>query len=95
MVVVFALTPAGMYYWVMLLAMPLVRGNRAWLGALLFGAALYAHGIAFPMLPTAKLRFLALSWGLALIFTLWLLPAARQTLGGRALDLLRVKRPAR
>lgn len=80
MVVIFTVTPVGMYYWILLLAMPLARGSTAWLGALLLSAALYAHGVAFPMLPTARLRFIALGWGLAAIFALWLLPAARRTI---------------
>jgi hypothetical protein len=76
--VVFALTPLGAYYWVMVIVMPLAGGRReVLLGLMLFAAALYAHLLWVPAQVAAPVRYFAISWAMALLLALWLLPAAR------------------
>ena len=69
---VFALTPVGSYYWIILLALPLLPGRIAPLAPILLAVLVYGHEVYSGALPTEKLRLFALSWGLALFFTIWL-----------------------
>jgi hypothetical protein len=70
----FALTPAAAYYWIVVLVVPLRRGQTATLALLLLSAAL--HGIEFidPSPIQAPWRYALLAWGYALILIAWLVP---------------------
>ncbi len=70
----FALTPAAAYYWIVVLVVPLRKGQAATLALLLLSAAM--HGIEFidPSPIQAPWRYALLAWGYALILIVWLIP---------------------
>jgi hypothetical protein len=69
---IWALTPAGAYYWILLAAAPLAGGWLAPCGALLLAAALYAHQALHPTVEWNAFRYALLSWGIGLVLVVWL-----------------------
>ena len=76
---VFVLTPATSYYWVILLALPLLPGRTAALMPVMLAALVYGHEAMSGPYRMADERFYALSCCLALFFALWLGRQASQT----------------
>jgi hypothetical protein len=77
----FALTPAAAYYWIVVLVVPLRRGQAAALALLLLSVAM--HGIEFvdPSPIQAPWRYALLAWGYALILIAWLTPDLVRVIG--------------
>lgn len=73
---VFALLLLTCYYWVMLLWTPIRGGPRTAAGALALSALLYAVHLRTEVFETI---YGVMSWALALLLLLWLLPAAWKT----------------
>jgi hypothetical protein len=81
-IAIFALSPAPVYYWIMLLAVPLRSGQGAALAVLL--AAVGAHWIEYfyPVSEYGPWNYAVLAWSYALILVAWILPAVVRQLGG-------------
>ncbi len=84
-VAVFALTPVGSYYWIVLAAVPLRRGAMGPVGVLALGAALHAAHLVYSGFELVSLRYALMAWGLALLLLVWIFPDALATLRGRPL----------
>ncbi|MCH7868416.1 MAG: hypothetical protein IH881_12025 [Myxococcales bacterium] len=69
---IFALTPVTSYYWVVLLALPLLPGRLAPLVPVIFAAFLYGHEVMSGPFRLVDERRYAISLCLALFFALWL-----------------------
>ena len=80
LVAIFALTPAASYYWIMLLVMPLRRGNWPPLAVLGLAIAMYAIARSFLSPDYQPWLYAVFAWGNALLFLAWLLPEALRTL---------------
>ena len=74
---VFTLSPAGSYYWIMLMLMPLAGARKALLGPLLLATLLYAHELVFVYPEANPPRSFALSIGVAFAIAFWLLASIR------------------
>lgn len=77
---IFALTPASSYYWVILLSLPLLPGRVAPLVPVLLATFFYGHEVISSPQQMMVERFYALSWWLAIFFALWLGRRASQTI---------------
>jgi len=86
MAVVFALTSPTSYYWIWLVALPLLRRADLVLGALALNAVAFAMHLLH---PAFEMRFAIFSVGLALLLLGWLLPNALTT----SRELLRFAAP--
>ncbi len=75
-VAVFAVVVLTCYYWMMLLAMPLRRGATAAVGLLALGAGLFALDLAT---PAFEMIYGVMSWGLAVLFVVWMAPDVAAT----------------
>ena len=81
-VLVFAFTPAGSYYWVMLCAVALAGARGVVLALLCLSAALYTHQLVYPPAELEPFRIALMAWGLFAILIGWSSTAAF----GRRLD---------
>ncbi len=77
---IFVLTTAGSYYWVILLALPLIPGRVAPLVPMLLAVFVYGHQAISGSQELIPERYLALSWALTAFFSLWFAQRAIQTL---------------
>lgn len=77
MVAVFSVATLTGYYWVLLLIAPLGRNPVALYGVLLLNAGLWLVDL---YVPGFEGRYGFMSWGLALLFLAWLLPAGLRSL---------------
>jgi hypothetical protein len=83
MAVVFALSPAAAYYWIMLLAVPLRRGRSAALALLVVSAGMHWIHRLYPTPEYEPWRYAILAWSYALFLIAWMLPATLRTLRAR------------
>jgi hypothetical protein len=79
---IFVVTPAGSYYWVMLLALALLPGRVAPLMPIVLAVFVYGHEMVSGTGLMVLERFYGLSWGLALFFFCWFGVRAKQSIGG-------------
>jgi hypothetical protein len=76
MVAVFALAPTAGYYWIVLLAIPLLGSRGAFLAALVFNVGLYGFD---RLEPDTLVRYGLISWALLALFLVWTIPEAAVT----------------
>jgi len=69
---IWALTPAGAYYWILLAVAPLAGDCLLACGVLLLAAALYAHQALHSAVEWNAFRYALLSWGIGLVLVAWL-----------------------
>ena len=77
LVALFVVTQSAGYYWSLLLLAPLALRWPGVLALLVLNTALYALHLA---VDDKLVRYGLVSWGLALLFLLWLVPPALRTL---------------
>ena len=74
---VFALIAPSSYYWIILLLVPVVSGERGALVLIGIWTALYALTLAFPGSPYIDFRFAVLSWVLLFAALAWTVDVVR------------------
>lgn len=89
----FALTPAAAYYWIILLIVPLRRGQAATLALLVLSAAMHAIEFFDPSPIQTPWRYALLAWGYALILIVWLTPDLLRLIRRRARNQWRAENP--
>jgi hypothetical protein len=81
-VAIFVLSPAPVYYWIMLLVIPLRPGQAATLAVLLVAAGAHWVERFYPSSEYGPWNYGILAWSYALILVAWILPAVVRQLGG-------------